>query len=182
MRPVLTFTMAGAFAVVAAACGGGSGMPGGSTPPQQTAPPPVPPPPAAPPAFDLAGAWNGTAADSQGVAVVSWTLGQSGSSVSGTVSTQAVNPSDGSCNSCHRNKTGTVSGTLFGSTLTLSLSFPPGVVGDPTPICTATMTVPWTGVAQDNVHVSYSGSDSCEGPFLNGDLTMARAPQPQPMP
>ena len=51
---------------------------------------------------------------------------QTGTAVSGTVATQAVNPNDGSCNSCHRNKNGSVSGAISGSTLTLTMFFAAG--------------------------------------------------------
>ena len=51
----------------------------------------------------LAGMWNGMGNDSQGSTLVTWALTQTGNTVSGTVKTQAVDPNDGSCGSCHRN-------------------------------------------------------------------------------
>ena len=71
---------------------------------------------------------------------MTWSLTQTGTNVSGTVATQAVNPTDGSCNSCHRNKTGTFSGTIAGTALTITMFFAAGAAGDPTPACQATLT------------------------------------------
>lgn len=134
-------------------------------------------PPAAPsPSVSVAGTWNGTGDDSQGVTIVTWALTQTGTSVSGTVKTQAVDPTDGSCNSCHRNKTGTFSGTISGTTLTLTMFFAAGGTGDPTPACTATLTGIASRIAEDTLTAAYSGADSCEGPFMNGTLAMARHP------
>src|SRR5262245_42717641 len=56
------------------------------------------------PSFALDGTWTGSGVDSGGATVVTWILAQSGASVSGTMTTRAVDPADGSCNSCHRNK------------------------------------------------------------------------------
>ena len=105
---------------------------------------------------------------------MAWSLTQTGETVSGTVSTQAVNPNDGSCNSCHRNKSGTVTGTIAGSRLTLQMFFAAGVDGDPTPACSATLTGSATLAADRTVSGEYSGADTCEGPFTNGTLAMAR--------
>jgi len=145
------------------ACGGTSP----STPTPSAAPPPTPAP--SPPATAaFAGAWTGTAQDSQGQTTVAWTLTQNGSELSGTVVTQAINPDDGSCNSCHRNKRGTVTGTLSGTTLALTMSFAAGADGDPTPACSATMTGTVTPLSSSRVSGSYAGSDTCEGLFVNG--------------
>ena len=77
--------------------------------------------------------------DSQGATLVTWALTQTGTSVVGTVKTQAVNPADGSCGSCHRNKSGTFTGTISGAGMTLTMFFAAGADGDPTPACTATL-------------------------------------------
>ena len=122
--------------------------------------------------LSVAGIWEGTANDSQGTTLITWVLNQTGSTVSGTVKTQSVDPTDGSCNSCHRNKSGTFTGTLDGTTLTLSMTFAAGVNGDPTPACKATMTGTAPGVATDKISAAFTGLDSCEGPFLNGTLAM----------
>ena len=114
--------------------------------------------------------------DSQGATIVTWALTQTGTNVSGTVKTQAVDPTDVSCNSCHRNKTGAFSGTIAGTTLALTMFFAAGGTGDPTPECTPTLTGTASSIAKDTLTASYSGADSCEGPFLNGTLSMARHP------
>jgi len=122
----------------------------------------------------FAGTWNGTGVDSQGATTVTWALTQTGGSVSGTVATQAVDPNDGSCNSCHRNKSGAVSGTISGQKLILTMFFAAGVSGDPTPACSATVTGTASSTGEGTLAGEYSGADTCEGPFTNGTLTMAR--------
>jgi hypothetical protein len=124
----------------------------------------------------LGGMWQGTGTDSQGATIVTWTLMQTGSTVSGTVKTQAVNPNDGSCGSCHRNKSGTFSGSIDGATLMLTMHFAAGADGDPTPACDATLSGSAAMPATNQLTASYSGADSCEGPFLNGSLPMTRQP------
>ena len=124
----------------------------------------------------VVGTWQGSARDSQGDTRVAWSLTQAGETVSGTVTTQAVNPDDGSCNSCHRNKSGSVSGAISGSTLTLNLFFAAGVDGDPTPACSATLTASAAPIGERTLAGTYSGADTCEGPFANGVLTMTRQP------
>ncbi len=124
----------------------------------------------------FAGTWNGTGVDSQGATTVTWSLTQTGASVSGMVATQAVDPNDGSCNSCHRNKSGAVSGTSSGQKLTLTMFFAAGVSGDPTPACSATVTGIASSTGEGTLAGEYSGADTCEGPFTNGTLTMARRP------
>jgi len=134
----------------------------------------------------LAGTWRGTGVDSNantganGATIVTWTLAQADASVSGTVTTQSVDPPNTTCTSCHRNKTGTLSGTIAGTTLTLTMSFaagnPAGNPADVTPICSATLAGTASGITQSSLTAAYSGADSCEGPLLDGTLTMARQP------
>ena len=136
--------------------------------------------------MSLAGIWSGSGVDSNantgansGTTVI-WTLAQTDASVSGTVTTQSVEPLGGTCASCHRNKTGTLSGTIAGTTLTLKLDFPAGNPNgnpvDVTPICSATITATASGITHSALTAAYSGADSCEGPLLNGTLMMARQP------
>lgn len=155
------------FLVACAAAGCGS--PASPTPAQ-----PVSPPAAVPATVDLTGSWSGIASDSQGPAVVAWQLTQTGSSVSGTVHTTATNPNDGSCSSCHRNKSGNVTGTINGSALTLTMFFAAGADGDPTPACSATLNASASSISSSNVIASYSGSDTCEGAFADGMMTMKK--------
>jgi hypothetical protein len=161
--------VAAAALVVALACGSPT-MP---SQPAQPAAPATPTAPAPQP-LDISGAWSGTSIDSQGTTVVNWTITQSGSDVSGTVTTRAPDPADGSCNACHRNKSGTFTGTVAGDILTINLHFAAGVDGDPTPICSATMTGSASRIASGDLSGNYTGSDTCEGPFLDGRLTMSR--------
>ena len=150
---------------------GSCASPAAPTPAPSASPPPTVPAPAS---VDLSGSWSGTAADSQGPTLVSWQLSQAGAAVSGTVRTTATNPSDGSCSSCHRNKSGTVTGTLSGTSLMLTMTFAAGGDGDPTPECSATLNVTSTSVSNATVGSIYSGSDTCEGAFTNGTMTMRR--------
>ena len=124
--------------------------------------------------LNVSGNWTGTSTDSQGITVVSWTLTQSGTVVSGTVKTNAPDPNDGSCNSCHRNKSGTLTGSVSSNILTMSMQFAAGADGDPTPICSATMTGTASSSAAGQLSGNYAGSDTCEGAFLNGNVTMTR--------
>lgn len=161
--------VASAILIVAIACG----SPTGPTPAAQPAQPAAPASPVPQP-LDISGAWSGTSIDSQGTTVVNWTIAQSGADVAGTVTTRAPDPADGSCNACHRNKSGTFTGTIAGDVLTLTLRFAAGVDGDPTPICSATMTGSAARLLSGDLSGSYTGADTCEGPFLDGKLTMSR--------
>ena len=158
MKRVLPVLLATTLAVVAISCGGS----------------PAAPLAAPSPSVNLAGTWNGTGVDSQGTTTLTFALTQTGTSVSGTVATKAADPADGSCNSCHRNKTGTFSGTIAGTTLALTMFFAAGGEGDPTPACTATLAGTASSTVADTLTAAYSGADSCEGLFTNGTLAMAR--------
>ena len=127
-------------------------------------------------AAGLAGTWTGTGMDSQGATCVTWALTQSGTSVVGTVKTQAIDPTDGVCGSCHRNKSGTFTGTISGDRVSLTMFFAAGADGDPTPACVATRTGSAPTVVADRLSTAYSGSDSCEGVFENGTVSMTRRP------
>ena len=163
---VLSFQFLVLSSALAASCGGSPAAP--------TATPPAPVVETPAPTQTLSGAWTGTGTDSQGVAVISWSLTQAGSSITGTVMTRSTNPTDGSCNSCHRNKSGTVTGTLSGTTMTLTMAFAAGASGDPTPACSATLTGSASSATSGMITGTYSGSDTCEGEFRNGSLKMAR--------
>jgi hypothetical protein len=160
-----------ALTFLAAACGSQS-MPARATSPTAPTTPTTPPTPTSPPS--VAGVWTGTSVDSQGTTVITWNVAQTDTQVSGTVETHAPDPNDGSCNACHRNKRGTFSGTIAGDVLTLTLQFAAGVDGDPTPICSATMTGSASGLTTGSLAGSYTGSDTCEGSFGSGTLAMTR--------
>lgn len=150
--------------LLAVACG---------APAHPTTPTPAAPATPTPASVDLSGNWTGTATDSQGITVVTIAITQSGESISGTVTTRAPDPTDGSCNACHRNKSGTFTGTLSAGTLTMTMAFAAGVDGDPTPICSATMTGT-AAAAAGELTGRYTGSDTCEGAFLDGRMAMTR--------
>jgi hypothetical protein len=160
MKPISLITLA--LAASLASCGGSPAAPTG-----QTAA-------VTPPVAAFTGTWSGTGNDSQGLTSVTWTLTQTGDSVSGTVKTQAVDPSDGSCNSCHRNKSGTVSGTISGSSVSLRLFFAAGIDGDPTPICSQTLDSTVSSAGDGRLSGTYSGADTCEGPLTSGALALDR--------
>lgn len=124
--------------------------------------------------INVTGTWTGTGSDSFSPELVTWLLSQSGNAVSGTAELKAVDPSDGTCGSCHKVKTGTLTGTLSGSTLTVSMKFPAG--GDvPAPICVAELNATAT-VTDRRITATYTGTDTCEGVYSNGALDLARRP------
>ncbi len=161
----MTIAPARVFALVVSAvslsCGGSPAAPSG-----QSAVVALP----APAASSLAGTWTGTGVDSQGTTTVTWTLAQTGDTVSGTVKTQAVDPTDGSCNSCHRNKSGTVAGTIAGGSVLLRMVFAAGADGDPTPICSQALDGTASRTDDGRIVGTYSGADTCEGQLANGTL------------
>ena len=141
--------------------------------------PPAAPISASPPSggtsLPFSGTWSGTGSDSQGAERMTWVLTQTDNTVTGTVATQAVDPTNGSCASCHKNKVGTLSGTISGTVLTLRMYFPIG--GDvPTPICSVTMDATASNITTSNIASTYSGADTCEGPFADGVFTMDHLP------
>ena len=125
---------------------------------------------------NLSGAWSGTGSDTQGPMTLTWALTQAGPTVSGTAISRAVNATDGTCASCHKNKIGTFSGTVSGTTLTLTMFFPDGSDAEPTPMCSVTVDGTAASITESRIAGAYSGADSCEGPFTDGALTMARQP------
>jgi len=171
MKPVPTIITATAFAVLAVACGGGSGPPERQSQqdPQQIL--------------------TGTGVDSNsntgangtpiGTTIVTWKLTQTEANVSGTATTQSTDL-PGTCASCHRSRTGTLSGTISGTTLTWTVSFPANVANDPTPSCIATLNCTISDITENSPSGLYSGQDSCEGLYTDGTLTLARVPQPAP--
>jgi hypothetical protein len=137
-----------------------------------TAAPSVPAAPSSTSSLNLSGTWSGTGSDVKGPEIVTWGLMQSGAALSGTAELRAVDPKDGSCGSCHKNKQGTFSGTLSGSALTLTMTFPSGGADD-TPLCSITVNA--TASASDRtITATYDGSDTCEGLLANGTLAMTR--------
>jgi hypothetical protein len=135
--------------------------------------PSTPGTPAAAPT-NVSGTWTGTGSDSFGPELVTWVLAQSGANVSGIAELNAADPADGSCGSCHKVKRGTLSGTLSGASLSMTMTFPAG--GDvPTPICVAELSGIAT-VMDRRITASYTGSDTCEGFFADGKIELTRQP------
>ena len=166
MWPVFALTFA---ALGAAACG--------STP---TAPAPstsaaAPPAPAAPTSLNLNGRWTGSGSDVQGRETLAWTITQNGRGFSGTADMRPLDAADGSCASCHKFKSGAVTGTINGTVVTIKLVFPPGGEGVPTPMCTIVFDLSAAGASTERIAGMYSGDDSCEGSFEGGTFTMDRA-------
>jgi hypothetical protein len=154
--------------LAAAACGGAP------APPAATPTSPSVPPPPSPSVVNLAGAWNGSGSDVQGPEILNWTLTQTGATLAGAAELRPANPDDGSCASCHKVKSGTISGTMTGAALTMKIVFPSGGDGVPTPMCTITFELSAGGVSAERIAGTYSGTDSCEGSFTGGSLTMSR--------
>jgi hypothetical protein len=137
-----------------------------------TPPPSTPAPPPQPTTTGLSGTWSGSGSDSFSAERVTWILAQSDSTITGSVELAPVDPADGSCASCHKLRRGTVAGTLDGSALTLRMNFPQG--GDvPTPICATDLTA-HAVVAGDQLTGTYTGTDTCEGFYANGQLALTR--------
>ena len=177
MKPVLTIVTATAFAVMGVACGAGSG------PPQEQS--------QQDPQQDPREILTGTGVDSNetnaansipvATTIVTWKLTQTGANVSGTVTTQSIDsPGPASCNSCHRSRTGALSGTISGTALTWTATFPADPARDPTPSCGATLTGTISDITADSVSGTYSGKDDCEGDYTDGTLTMSRPAAPAP--
>jgi hypothetical protein len=93
--------------------------------------------------------------------------------VTGSAVLDPGNPADGTCGSCHKQKNGTVSGTISGTALSLTLDFPKGG-GDLTPLCGLTMSATTTDVAAGRIASAYTGTTTCEGPITDGMLVMSR--------
>jgi hypothetical protein len=127
-----------------------------------------------PVSLTLTGTWNGTGSDPQGDERMTWRLAQTGSALSGTADLAPLNAADGSCGSCHKFKTGSLTGTLSGTTLMMKLVFPSGGDGVPTPMCTITFDATAPVVDGSRIAATYTGDDSCEGPFTGGTFVMTR--------
>ena len=159
-----------ALAAWLVACG--SMPPALTTAPSPAAPAPPTPTPAVPGPVSLSGTWTGMGSDSFSPERVTWVIAQSGASLSGTAEINAVDPSDGTCGSCHKVKKGTLTGALSGSAITISMKFPAG--GDvPAPICDADLSATGT-IVDRRITATYTGSDTCEGVYSNGVIELAR--------
>ena len=124
-------------------------------------------------AINLGGAWTGSGTDAQGPVTFKWTVTQTGGALSGQAIMDPADPADGSCGSCHKQKTGTVAGTIAGGALTLTLDFPEGGA-DLTPLCGLKLTATSSDFAARRIAATYTGTTTCEGPIAGGTLLMMR--------
>jgi hypothetical protein len=110
-------------------------------------------------ALNVSGTWSGSGSDSTGSGLMTWQLTQTGSSVSGMmtastpVGTVVYN--------------GTFSGTITGSTLIFTINIPVGNISLPS--CSATISGSGD-VANGSITGTYTGSNSCTGPFMLGGV------------
>jgi len=117
-------------------------------------------------ALTVAGSWSGAAADSSGPGRMNWTLTQTGSLISGTMTA-----TDGHVRLGIR---GTVSGTISGSTVSFTFAIPPGGFQDSRYAnCSARLSGTAT-VSGPSLIGNYSGTNSCTGPVYNGTLDLRR--------
>ena len=124
-------------------------------------------------ASNLTGTWRGTGTDAQGAETFQWTVTQTGDRLTGTAVMDSANRNDGSCGSCHKQKSGTLAGTLSNGALALTLDFPEGGA-DITPLCGITMRATTTDITAGRINAAYTGTTTCEGPISDGTLTMQR--------
>lgn len=140
------------------ACAGGSGGAASAVP---TSPTTVTTPQT--PTLSLAGLYSGGASDSSGSGVLSWNLSTSGTAVSGGVSAQTTFGAV--------TFTGTVTGTLAGTTLTFSIAIPAGGLAG-APACSVDITGTAEGVTASTISGTYAGTSTCSAPFNNGRFTL----------
>jgi hypothetical protein len=147
-----------------AGCGSSPGVPTATAPAATTT---------TPSATNLTGTWTGTGTDAQGPETFKWTLTQTGDRLTGSVVLDPADATDGSCGSCHKQKHGTLTGTVANGALTLTLDFPAGGA-DITPLCGITMHAATSDVAAGRISAGYTGTTTCEGPITDGILTVVR--------
>ena len=132
---------------------------GGSNPsPNPSAPTPVS-------GVTLSGTYAGSASDSTGAGTMTWTASQSGSAVTGPVTAKT---SLGIVVF-----TGSLTGTLTGSSLTFSITVPAdGMSGFPG--CSATIDGTASGVSNTAIAGTYTGTNSCGGSFNSGHFSLTK--------
>jgi hypothetical protein len=111
------------------------------------------------PTTNIAGSWAGTATDSSGPGLMAWTIAQSGSGFSGTVSLTDV--------SSGVKGTGSLSGSVSGTTLAFTMSIPAGGFGEPYASCSANASGQGT-ISGASISAAYSGSSSCSAAIAGG--------------
>lgn len=141
----------------AGGCGSAGGAASAGTSP--TAPTPV-----TSVAPTLGGTYSGDASDSSGPGAMTWNLGQTGTTVTGTVTATTAKSSVGF--------SGTLLGTFAGTTLTFTIAVSPGGV---TLFRSCTMSIEGmaTNVSATVIAGTYSGSSSCAPAFTNGRFSLS---------
>ena len=121
----------------------------------------------------MAGTWAGSSSDSSnsmgagsmmgqaGLGAMTWQLTQSGSTVTGSMSFSGM----------QGGRAGSFSGTMSGEDMTLMMDLPSGSMMSSGCSARATGTARVSGTTMTG---SYSGSNSCTGSFVNGQMTMTR--------
>jgi hypothetical protein len=125
----------------------------------------------------VGGTWNGTSLDPQGSAAITLALTQTGGVISGSAVMKAINDPTAArndCAACHKNKPGTVSGTISGAAVALTMFFPNGDKDDITPACSFTIDGKALSATSASMTGTYVGGDSCEGAFTDGALRLTR--------
>jgi hypothetical protein len=130
--------------------------------------------PAAPSApVSVSGTWSGTASDSSssmgagsmmgqvGAGTMTWQLAQSGSTVTGSMSFSGMSGQ----------MPGSFSGTMSGQDMTFTMNLPAGSMMSAGCSAQATGTAHLNGTTM-TMTGTYSGSNSCNGAFSNGQMTM----------
>ena len=127
------------------------------------------------PTASMSGTWAGSAADSSismgagslmgqtGMGTMTWPLTQSGSTVTGSMSFSGM----------QGRMPGSFSGTMSGDEMTFTMDVPIGSMMSSGCSARATGTARVDGTRM-TMTGTYSGSNSCTGSFINGQMTMTR--------
>jgi hypothetical protein len=138
-----------------AACGGG-GSSSSSTPNEPSAPST---------SVNLSGSWRGAASDSSGPGEIALQVTQTGTALSGSASiTLTGSPVTGR---------GTMSGTLSGSTVHLTITVPAGGFDAPYGSCNASVTGDGQASAT-SITATYTGTNSCSGNVASGQMSLSK--------
>jgi hypothetical protein len=134
---------------------------------EMTSPAPI----GVPATVNVTGTWFGNATDSLRPARLTLALKQNGRDVTGSVTGQT--PA-----SLPLYTSGTLTGTMSGSTLRFTIQIPVGSVAN-APTCSVTMNgsttdVTSTGVSATGMSGTYTGTDSCFGDLAGGLFTFAK--------
>src|SRR5262245_4031905 len=121
--------------------------------------------PAAPsaPVLNVAGSWRGTATDSSGPGTISMQVTQSGTNLTGTVNMSVITATG----------RGTLTGTVSGSSIHLTIAIPAGGFDAPFGSCTASVTGDGQ-VSASSITATYTGTNSCSGSITKGELTLSK--------